>query len=165
MIEIPAQRRSGNALPTAGVVARFARLGEAALVRIGVAIGTFAEGQSLEPRLTVRTRSVTLLALDLCVQSSQRKLRFGVVKLTRSVFPIGAVVALCAVISKPSVMRVLVASRACRTQPQIGLAQVAYFDGLLLRRRNFFRRVAAVAGKSRVFAFEREPSLLVIKTL
>lgn len=53
---------SGNFFPSGGVVTALACLREAAVVGVGVAVRTLAEGDAGVTRLTVRTRRVALRA-------------------------------------------------------------------------------------------------------
>jgi len=69
MIEALVHRRHGNLLPATGVMARFAALHEAPAMRIGVAIGTFAKGNSDISWFVVRAGCMALLAGNLGVQS------------------------------------------------------------------------------------------------
>src|SRR3954467_14188875 len=98
-------------------MAGLARLREAALVRITMAVRAFAERQPGETRLVVRPRGVTLGAGDLRVHSGQRITRLRMIKWA-DVLPLCRVVTLLAIRSQPSVVLVLVAANAVRRNAQ-----------------------------------------------
>ena len=127
VIEALIDRGRRDPLPTTRVVAGLASLREAAFMRIAVAIGALAEGQSHEARLVVRSWRMTFLTGHLGVQSSQWIARLGVVKLA-DVFPVRAVVALLAVGPKASVVLVLVTADATGGYPQESLVQIVEPD-------------------------------------
>lgn len=144
MVKSLAYCRNGNLLPSTCVVARLASLGEAALVRVGVAIRALGKGQADEPRFVVGAGCVALLASDLRVQSRQRVASFPVVKLAY-ILPVSRVVALLAVRPKPSVVLILVAPDAIRPNAQESLVQVLHLDQRSHCRRNVLGTVAAIA--------------------
>lgn len=100
-----------NPLPAGSAVTGLAGLRKTSLMRIGMALSALAEHKADVARLVIRTRRVTLLANNLCVQSGQGKFGFVVIEL-RNVFPIFEVVALPAVWAQSPIMFVFVARRA-----------------------------------------------------
>jgi len=81
VVETLIDRLGRHPLPSAGIVARLAALGEASVMRIGVTIGAFTERDSGVERFIVRSGRMTLLAGDLRVQTSQGIAGPGVVEL------------------------------------------------------------------------------------
>jgi len=79
-------------------------------------------------------------------------------------FPIRAVVTLCTVRAKPSVVRVLMTTGACLREPEERAVQVANFDQLLLRGCNVLCVVTAFAAQALMFALEHESGLLVVES-
>src|SRR3954469_7604824 len=145
-------------------MAGLASLREAALVRIVMAIGAFAEWQSGETRLVVRPRRVTLGAGDLRVHSGQRITRLRVIKLA-DVLPLCRVVTLLAIRPQSSVVLVLVTANAVRRNAQETPVEIANLDERTHCRGDVLRRMTAVAGDSCVLAFQRVPGLPVIEGL
>jgi len=112
VVKTPVQRGRGDDLPSTCVVAGSTGLGKAAFVRIGMAIGTFAEREPLKTRLLIRARRVALLAFHLCMQAGERELGLGMVEFSGRIFPVRTVVALRAVVTQAAIVHVLVARRA-----------------------------------------------------
>jgi hypothetical protein len=81
VVETLIDRLGRHPLPSAGVVARLAALGEASVMRIGVTIGAFTERDSRVASFIVRSGRMTFLAGDLRVQTSQGIAGPGVVEL------------------------------------------------------------------------------------
>ena len=147
-------------------MAGLATLGEAAMVRIAVTIGTLAKGDAGITGLVVGPGRVTLLASHLGVQSGQRVARFGVVELADSHgLPVIVGVALEAVRTQASLVLVLVTGDAVLGNTQKGPIQVLDLDLRALGRRHVLRTVALVASQTRVLAFERVSGLLVIEAI
>jgi len=94
---------------------------------------------------------VAFLARDLFVQSGQGVARLRMVKLGDHL-PLAVVVALGAVRSEPSCVRVLMTTAAGRREPQVGAAHVPYPNGRALSDRNTLRFVALIAGEASVLA-------------
>src|SRR5579864_962122 len=99
VIEILAERLLRDSLPTRGTMARGTCLGEAAVVRVLVAIGTQVEWNARVPRLAIRSVRVALGALHLGVETGQRIARLRVIELVANLqrLPIFVVVTLQAV--------------------------------------------------------------------
>jgi hypothetical protein len=151
-----------NTLPPASVVTGLAGLGEAAFVRIGVAIGALTESKTNIARFVVSTGRVAFLASDLGVQSGQRIFSFVVIEL-RNVFPILEVVALLAVRAQSAIVFVFVAGRASLRQPQKRSTSIPHLDAPALRGSDTFRRVALITSQGRVFSFELVAGCSVIE--
>jgi len=76
-------------------VTRLATLvAEAAFVGIGVTVVTFSEGKSLVARRAAGVGSMTLFALHLLVQASQRVTRLVVIEFAGSILPSDEIVTL-----------------------------------------------------------------------
>jgi len=83
VIEIKAEPRADDTLPTGRCVTRLTGLrGEAAFVRIAVAVIALREAKAEVARLVVGARGVTLFALDLRVLAGQRITGLGVIEST-----------------------------------------------------------------------------------
>lgn len=90
-----------------------AALRKRAAMRVAVAIRALPERDAGVARLLVRTGRVALLARNLDVQPGQRKSRLGVIELRGTDgLPVGRVVALSAIVAKPSLVSVLMATYA-----------------------------------------------------
>ena len=93
-------------------MARLARLlREAAVMRVAVAIRTFAERQTCVARFVIGAGRVALCTSHRRMQSGQRKARLTVIELS-GLPPIIVRVALQAILAQASGMRVLVTRRA-----------------------------------------------------
>ncbi len=104
--------RHVDILPTAGVVAGFARRLEFSPVRIGMAVDAAVEFQSSKLYFVVRRRgNVAFVAGHFCVQSGKRVFCFRVIEL-RSLLPVGEVVAALAVRPQVAFMYIFVAGYA-----------------------------------------------------
>lgn len=100
VIKALVERRSRNPLPATCVVARLAALlSKTSPVWVAMAVRAFSKRQTKITRLVVRSGRVALLATHLGVQSRQRIASFGMVKLSRSNFPVVIVVALQAILA------------------------------------------------------------------
>ena len=136
-------------------MARLATLCEASAMRIGVAIGALAEGDSHVARFAVRSGRMTLLASNLCVQPSQWVARLRMVKLPHADgFPIVVGMALKTILAQSSIVLVLVACNAGRGDTEKCFIQILDFDDRALRLRNVFSRVTTIA---------RQPGVLALK--
>ena len=95
VVKILIERRGRDSLPSGRAVAGLARLFEAAAVRISMAIRTAAECNSPVARLSVRPRSVALLAFHASMQTRKRIAGLRMVELAdTNRFPVVEVVAL-----------------------------------------------------------------------
>src|SRR5581483_1220671 len=113
VVEVLADRDRGNALPSRSVVAGLAALGEAAAMRIGVAIGALSECDAGISGLTLRPGSMTFLAGHVGVQASQGIAGPGVIEfLDVHRLPVVVVMTLEAVGSQAALMLILVAGNA-----------------------------------------------------
>jgi hypothetical protein len=124
--------------PPASVVARLAALlSKAAMVRVGMAVGTLGKGQANVSRLVARSRRVTFLARHLGVHTGQRIARSGVVELPTLTdagnLPVVVVVALQTVLTQPALVLILVAGHAAVRNSQKSLVQVFELDTLAFR--------------------------------
>ena len=133
-------------------------------MRIRVAVGTLSECKSDVARLVVRSRRVAAFARHLGMKPGQREACLRMVELPCRSLPIRAVVALCTVRAKPSVVRVLMTTGACLREPEERAVQVANFDQLLLRGCNVLCVVTAFAAQALMFALEHESGLLVVES-
>src|SRR6516225_5311984 len=100
---------------------------ECTLVRIRVAGRARGKLNPGIPRLSVCTRRVALCAAHLQMCSRERKARLRMVESTllySRLIPVGGRMAPGAVRSEPALVLVLVAGRASRVQPHVGVAQV-----------------------------------------
>lgn len=164
VIELLVHRFRGNAFPAVRGVASLASLHEAPAMRIAMAVGAFPEGDSRVSRQIVRPGRVALLASDLRVQAGQRVPRLRVVKLGGvDRFPIREVVALCAILSKPAFVSILVTGSTRRGDAQERVVQVD-LDRRALRSRYVARRVTLAAEQAGMLPLERVACLPVIKT-
>lgn len=85
------------------------------------------------------------------------------VKLSGSIFPVDEIVALQAILSEPSVVKVFVAGHARLRNPQEGLAEVLHLYIRALGSRDAIGKMALVAGQAGVFAFQQVSGFLVIE--
>ncbi len=153
-----------NPLPASGVVTRLATLGETSAMRIGVTIGTLAEGDSRVARFAVRSGCMALPASNLCMQPGQRVAGLGMVKLPYvDSFPIVIGMALKAILAQAPIVLVLVAGHAIRGNAQKRFIEVSDFDRGARGRRYVLGAMAAIASHSRVFALEDVSGLLVVE--
>ena len=164
MIEVAADRTQRDLFPTLGVVARLATLREASVMRIGVAVGTFAEGDTGIAWFAGRVWGVAFLALHADVRSRQGISRLGMVKWPdREGFPVHIVVALLAISAQPPLMRVLVTGGTGLREAEKTVRQILRLNQGAGRRFDMFGGVAPGAGHSSVFAFEDVAGELVIE--
>ena len=114
VIEILVHRLLRDSLPTRGGVAGGTCLGEAAVVRVLVAIGTQVERNTCIPRLAIRSVGVALRALHLRVETGQRIARLRVIELVANLqlLPVFVVVTLQAVRTQTAFVVILVARDA-----------------------------------------------------
>ena len=138
---------------------------EAALVRVCVAVVAFTEGNTFIPGCALRVGRVALLALDFLVKAGQGVAGLVVVELTFGVLPVNEVVALNAIWAETAFVTVLVARGAGLRDPEEGLAEILHLDGGALSSGNLVGRVALVAGKPGVLAFQQIAGLFVIELI
>lgn len=135
-------------------------------MRILVAIDALGERNPGVARLVVGPWRVTLCARYLSMKTGQRVASFRMIELAdRDRVPIRKIVTLRAIRSQLSLVLVLMASHTGWGNSKKRAVQVFDFDIGPLRRRDFVRRVAAIAGKSSVFALEQVAGQLVIEGL
>lgn len=164
MIEVVVQATAGHSFPTARVVTGRATLVlETSFVRISVTVIAFAERQALVARSAAGIWRMAFLALHLLVKSSQRITGFVVVEFSGSVLPVDEIVALDAILTKTSLMEILVASHASLRDPKERLAQVLHLDLGALGGWDFVGSVALVACQTGVLAFEKVAGFLVVE--
>jgi len=114
VIEILVHRLLRDSLPTPGAMAGGTCLGEAAVVRVLVAIGTQVERNACVPRLAIGPVGVALGALHLGVETGQRIPRLRVIELVANLqrLPIFVVVTLQAIRAQAAFVIILVARDA-----------------------------------------------------
>lgn len=121
MVESLADGLKVDPLPSAGIVAGVATLGEAAVVGILVAIGTLAEWNANVLGLAIGTVGVTLGALHLRMQSGEGIAGFGVVELAHvDGFPVDEVVTGLARRAQTALVEIFVTGRAGGGHTEIG---------------------------------------------
>lgn len=151
-------------LPAAGVMARLAGLRKRAVVRIAMAIRTLPKRNSCVTRLVVGTRCVALLACHLHVHAGQWIARFRVIELLRADrLPVSRVMALGAVVSKTSLVRILVTTHARPREPKERAVQIFDLDAGALGGWNLLRGMALFACQAGMLAFQCESGLRVIE--
>ncbi len=155
---------AGDFSPAAGDVASRAGLRESSVMRIAMAIRTFSELQSPEPRRLVRSGGVALRARYWRVKPCQWKSRLGMIEL-RGCFPIRNIVALRAIWSQPAFVNIFVAACAVLRQTEIRLPQILHLDRTPFGLTDAFRLVTLAAIQCSVFPLQRVAGSLVIKTL
>ena len=132
-------------------MAGLATLRETAVMWIAVAIRALAKQNSGVARLIIGICRMALRARDLSMVAGQGITSFRMVELRLTGlidadrFPVFEVMALLACLPKAAAVRVLMASRACRGQAQIGLTQVFDFYGRSLLRANVRRSMTTAA--------------------
>lgn len=162
MIEVEAGQKS---FPTAGGVARLARLLEFTLVGIGVAGAAGIELHVLVARRTAGSLClVALFTSDLYVQAGKGIFRFGVVEILGR-FPAFDVMALGTFVSKLAFVRIGVTGNAIGGLAEERLAEVLHLDEFAIGGKHVRRGVAFFAHEAGVFAFELVAGLFVIKFL
>jgi hypothetical protein len=110
VVKVLAYSLNGDLLPSAGVVACLAALGEAAAVWILMAIGTLIERNPYILRFTVGSIRVAFRALYLRMQPGQRILRLRVIELRDTdLLPVNKVVARFALRSQATFVLIFVA--------------------------------------------------------
>ncbi len=109
-------------------------------------------------------REVALLAGHFRVQPGQRIFRLGMVELVR-LFPVHDIVATGAIRPELPLVRILVAADAILRQPEERTRQVLIPDQRAHRGNHVRRRVAFLAGDSRVLIHQRISGQLVIELL
>ena len=114
VIEILAERLLRDSLPTRSAMAGGTCLGEAAVVRVLVAIGTQAERNACIPRLAIRSVGVALDALHLGVETGQRIARLRVIEFVANLkrLPVFVIVTLQTVRAQAAFVIILVARDA-----------------------------------------------------
>ena len=153
-------------LPSAGIVAGVATLGETAVVRILVTIGALAEWNANVFRLAIGTVGVTLGALHLRVQSGEGITGFGVVELAHvDGFPVDEVVAGLARRAQTALVEIFVTGRARSGQTKVRAIEILFFDGRAFLRRDAGGSVTFVAFHSGVLALKQVSGFLVVESL
>jgi len=163
VIELLIEARRRNLLPARRSVAGLAGLFKATVMNVGVAVRTLGERDSLVPGLAIRAWRVAFRASHLHVQPGQRVFRLGVVEFLDRGFPVGEVVALQAILPKPSLMGIFMAGGARLGNAQKSLIQVLYLDKGTLGCRDMLGAMTSIAGQARVFRFKRVSGLFVVK--
>lgn len=85
------------------------------------------------------------------------------VELSRGIFPVDEVVALQAILSETSFVKVFVAGHACLRYPQEGLAEILLLYVRALGGGDFVGYVALIAGQAGMFAFQQVSGFFVIE--
>lgn len=166
VIEFRAQRLHRDLFPSTRLVARLARPRHGAAVRIGVAGTAPIKFHPRVLRFSIRSRQVTFLAGDLGVQSGQRIARARMIEMPRphrNGFPVIKVVALQAILSETSIVKIFVTGHACLRNPQEGLAQILLLYVRALGGGDFIGQVALIAGQAGMFAFQQVSGFFVIE--
>jgi len=86
-----------------------------------------------------------------------------VIELSGGIFPGDEVVALQAILSETSFVKVFVAGHACLRNPQEGLAQILLLYVRALGGGDFIGQVALIAGQAGMFAFQQVSGFFVIE--
>ena len=162
VIEILAQT-FGDALPSQGGVAGRARLLEAAMMRVLVAVVALAERKTLIARLAAGSGRVTFLALDLLMLTGERVARPGMVERLRDVLPVIEVVARLAFLAEPSLVKILVTGSAGGRRADEGPVRVLHLDQGALAGGDVLGRVALLAIDADVLSFEHVARLFMIE--
>ena len=166
MVEVLADVCHRYSFPTRSVVTRLAAQRKTAAERIGVAIGTFSEGDSRISRLIVRSRRVAFLATHVNVLASERIASLRVIELLYiDRFPVIVVVALQAIGAKPPLVLILVAGNTGLGKSEKRSIEVRDLDQRFVLGDHVRRHVTATALQPRMLAFQRVPRLLVIERL
>jgi len=166
VVKVFANRSQRDFLPALGAMAGLAALRETPVVRVVVAIRTLGKRNPRIARLGVRARHVALLALHLDVQSGQRILRLGVIKLADvDRLPIRVVVALNTIRAQASFMRILVARGAGLGHAQKAARQVLHLDRWTRCGSDVVGGMTLYTRYARMFALQQVPGELVIEGL
>ena len=166
VIEILGEAGGDDSLPAAGGVAGLTGLlGKAALVRIGVAIVAFAEGQAKVTWLVVGARGVAFFAFDRRMLPGQRITGLRVIERPRNVLPVVEVVALRAIGAEPPGVRILVAGGAGFGNPEEGAVEVRDLEQGALAGGNVVGSVAFPAFEPGVFSLQEVARLLMVELL
>jgi hypothetical protein len=166
VIKILGQAGGHDSLPAAGGVAGLAgMLSKAALMRVGMAIVTFAEGQAKIARLVVGAGRVALFAFDRRVLPGQWITGLRVIEGPGNAFPVVEVVALRAIGAEPPGVRILVAGGAGFGKPEEGAVEVLDLDECALVSGNVVGSVAFPAFEPSVLAFQQVAGLLMVEFL
>jgi hypothetical protein len=86
-----------------------------------------------------------------------------VIELSGGIFPGDEVVALQAILSETSFVKVFVAGHACLRNPQEGLAEILLLYVRALGGGDFIGQVAFIAGQAGMFAFQQISGFFVIE--
>jgi hypothetical protein len=86
-----------------------------------------------------------------------------VIELSGGIFPGDEVVALQAILSETSFVKVFVARHACLRNPQKGLAEILLLYVRALGGGDFIGQVAFIAGQAGMFAFQQVSGFFVIE--
>ncbi len=128
-----------------------------------MASGALFELQSNISRHAVDAQGMAFLACDLAVHSGQEKPRLAMVEAASGRFPIGAVVALCALAAEPPLMFIFMTAGACGGKTEKRQVQVADGDRFSLGCDDLLRIMAGGAGDSGVFTVQSEAGFRMVK--
>ena len=154
-----------HVLPASGGVTDVAGLLKFALVRIDVAVVALRKLHVFVARGSARSVGlVALFAGYFAMQACEWIACLGMVEIL-SRFPAFDVMALGAIIAELALVWIVVAGRASRREPEVGLGQVFILDERFVGREHFGGRMAFVAGQRCMLAFEFITGKFVIEFL
>ena len=166
VVETSGEAGGDDSLPAAsGMAGLTSLLGKAALVRVGVAIVTFAEGQANVTRLIVGARRVALFTFDRSMLPGQRVTGLRVIECPQNVFPVVEVVALGAIGAEPPGVRILVAGGTGIRNAKEGTVEVLDLDQDALAGGDVVGSVAFPAFEPGVLSFQQVARLLMVELL
>ena len=166
MIEALTDRLQRCLLPSSRGVAGRAALGEAAVVRIFVAIRAQVERNADILRFPIWAVGVALFAFHLRVQTGQRIACLAVVELAHvDCLPVDEVVTRLAVRTEATLVKIFVAGNAGGRQTQKGAVQVLVFDCRAFLGRNSRSIVTLVAFQAGMLALKRVSGFPMVERL